>query len=431
MKTLERRLTEALRMEAEQLPDEGAVHVLAPVESKGPGFLRPGLAAPAAVVAVLMLALPVIWLTSEWGGGGGSAVTPPTSQPVTTEASQPVATTPPNIVPGDQLGSLIDQLPDGFDLEQASPVFSMDGGVEDTALTYLETRHLPVGVGISRVEEQDGYTLVQWAWGRILDEAEVEEGGSGWLVMSRTDGGYEILAATTDGIDLSQISITDGGFLMGGVVSDADDFLGVDVLNLDETPVASAPNPEGMPDADYLWGTAASGTSPVGIAVQISEPAILRVNRVGGTLLSISEVIIGQGITEESAAEAQELREPADGDWVELPGGLSVALVEESNGHSRIWTRSAVQGPTPAASTDIAFMPVPVSATEIAVLIPNPEFFVIAGVGEADPQADQTTAADQPATARVHWFEGSNAIDIVTVDLDRRFQVRRRAGGGP
>lgn len=294
MKTLERRLVDTLRDEAERLPDEEAAYTLPPMEPKRPGFLRPGLAAPAAVVAVMILAAPVIWLSAGRGGGEAPA-TSPSTQPARTDTTRPVVTaTPANPLRfGGLLGSVMDLLPDGFDPESASPLLVMDASPEEAAMRYLETRNLTTDVGISRVEEQDGYTLVRWAWGRLLDELELEQGESGWLLMVSTSRGFEVLAAITEDVDLSDINVTDGQ-LRGTVRSGTDQQMGVDVLNMDATPVASAPNPEGMPDADFRWGTAGAGTPPLRLDLRVTEPVILRVNLVGGALLSISEVIFGQ-----------------------------------------------------------------------------------------------------------------------------------------
>jgi hypothetical protein len=434
MKTLEERLAETLRFEAEQLPDEEAAHTLTPVSEKRSGFLRPGLAAPVAVVAVMVVAAPVIWLSAGRDGGGQTPAATPTTQAATTGTSQPAAITNPDPAPDfeGQLGSILEQLPDGFDLDQATPVFAVDAGLEEAALRYLETRHLLDNVGISRVVEQDNYTMVQWAWGRLLDETELEQGESGWLVMRPAGTGYEVLAATTDGIDLSDVIQTSTGHIIGGVISNTDQHLGVDVLNLDGTPVASAPNPEGMPDADFLWGTAASGTPPLGFDVQVSGAVLLRVNRVGGTLLSISEIALGQ-VSEDELDQIQDdgapidtLREPTSEDWTDLSGGLSVAVVEEANGRPRIWVKSAVQEPAPAPSTDIAFLPVPVSESELAVLIPNPDFFGIPiNPGTEERSGDEPTAADSPERARIHWgFQGSET-ETVSIDweTDSRFGV--------
>lgn len=80
MKTLERRLTDTLRNEAEGLPEEVAAHTLSPAASRRSRFIRPSLAAPAAVVAVMILAAPLIWLNSERSGGELATATHSTSE---------------------------------------------------------------------------------------------------------------------------------------------------------------------------------------------------------------------------------------------------------------------------------------------------------------------------------------------------------------
>lgn len=308
MKTLERRLTEALRSEAEGLPDEVAAHILSPA-TKRPGFIRLGLAAPAAVVAVLILAAPLIWLVSERGGG---ELTPAIPQPTTAETSQP-ATTTPGIGPGitGLLGSVIAQLPEGFDPGQAIPLVTQEGTPEEIASGYLEIRIPTVEAGVVRVEEQDGFTLVQWAWGRLFDPSYRggDDGFQGWLVLRPIPRGFEVVAATTDGVDLSDVGLSDGA-VRGVIESNSGEFIGADVLNLDGSPVDSAPFPDGsIPDAATLWGTAGAGNPPLTLDIPISEPVIIRVNQVGGTLLSISEVILGQANNDSVGAVAEELDE--------------------------------------------------------------------------------------------------------------------------
>ncbi|MGH8913663.1 MAG: hypothetical protein ACRDZM_04010 [Acidimicrobiia bacterium] len=137
-------------------------------------------------------------------------------------------------------------------------------------------------------------------------ETEIEQGHRGWLLMRSTTRGLEILAATTEGIDLSDLAISKGS-LRGVIQSNTDDYLGADVLSLDEKPVASAPNPDGFtPESDFPWGTAGAGTPPLALDLPVAEPVILRVNRVGGTLLSISEVILGEDSTAGDGTDAQD-----------------------------------------------------------------------------------------------------------------------------
>ncbi len=136
---------------------------------------------------------------------------------------------------------------------------------------------------------------------------------------------------------------------------------------------------------------------------------------------AIEDALVGDDsdgiVTEDDPADADEPTQPTAEDWVELPGGLSVAAIAEDNGHMRIWTKSAAQEPTPAASTDVAFLPVPVNATQIAVLIPSSEFLEAQGI--------DITPYEKFDEARIHWFEGSDAVDTVSVDWsgDPRFGV--------
>ena len=430
LETLEQRLAETLRREAMRLPDEGAAQTLTPALRQRSKLPRPSLAAPVAAVVVAVIAAPVIWISAGIGGGSEPLATL-TSYPGTTVASDPATTVrrPASTYEG-RLGEILEQLPAGLDLDDTVPLFASGAEVEAAALDYLESRGVRagVGVGISSVEEQDGYTLVGWAWGSRLDGAEAEEGEGGWLVMRPTDTGYEVLVATTDGVDLSQVSVSRNGFILGGIVSDSSQWLGVDVLNLDGTPVDYAPNPEGMPDADSVWGTAAAGVSPLGVAVQTSGPVLFRVVRVGGAFLSVSEVGFGEMGDTVLPGRVQDfsLREPVESEWTELPGGLSVAVIAESGGRYRIWVKSEVLEPAPAPSTDTGYLPVPISTDEVAVLIPSPDFFNVPLYpgAEAVPGIEQT-AEGQPRTAIIHWgFEGSD-VENVTIDWesDPRFGI--------
>lgn len=136
---------------------------------------------------------------------------------------------------------------------------------------------------------------------------------------------------------------------------------------------------------------------------------------------ALEDALVGddgdETMTEDGPQPDFQLGEPTAEDWVELPGGLSVAVVAEDDGHLRIWTKSGVQEPTPAASTDIAFLPVPVNTTQIAVLIPAWQFYA--------EQGRDITPYDTSDEVNIHWFEGSDAVDTVAIDWsgDERFGV--------
>ncbi len=348
MNTLERRLADTLRHEAAQLPHEEATHTLIPAEQNRTAFSRPGLVAATAVVAVMILVLPVIWLGAGRRGGESNPDTSVTNPPATAVSTPPAPATSQATAPDEILGAVLDLLPDEFDPNLATPLLVMEGNPEEVATQYLETRLPYLNVGVSRVEEQDGYTLVEWAWGRFLVETELEQGHRGWLLMRRTIRGLEILAATTEGIDLSDLTIGTGN-LRGVIQSNTDDFLGADVLGLDENPVTSAPNPDGFtPGSDFPWGTAGAGTPPLALDLPVAEAVIVRVNRVGGTLLSISEVILNQDSSTGDRTDDQ------DGPDEELVGEGEEPLAWGTAGESRWvlvgWHLSVPDKPTQACT---------------------------------------------------------------------------------
>lgn len=203
------------------------------------------------------------------------------------------------------LGSIVNTLPDSFDPIQAVPLFAQEGNPEEVAIQYLETRIPTIGAGVARVEEQEGFTLVQWAWGRLLDPdyRGGDDGFKGWLVLRPIPHGFEVVAATTDGVNLSGITLSDGA-VKGVVNSESGQFIGADVLSLDGSPVDSAPHPGGLiPEAATLWGTAGASDPPLKLDVPVSEPVIFRVNQVGGTLLSISEIVLGSDAASSGAVQ--------------------------------------------------------------------------------------------------------------------------------
>lgn len=67
METLENRLRETLRHEADRLPDEEDARMVAAARQR-PSRLPPALVAPAAALLVLLIAAPTLWLATRPGG---------------------------------------------------------------------------------------------------------------------------------------------------------------------------------------------------------------------------------------------------------------------------------------------------------------------------------------------------------------------------
>lgn len=103
--------------------------------------------------------------------------------------------------------------------------------------------------------------------------------------------------------------------------------------------------------------------------------------------------------------------EPSESDWIELAGGVSVALVPEQCGRSRIWTRSEMQAATSAPSIDLRLAFIPVTETGLAILIVGDRFL------EEDQGFVGVELFGQPDQVKVHW-EGLTETDTVAVDWD-------------
>ena len=179
-------------------------------------------------------------------------------------------------------------LPRGFDSLTADAVFQSSGGPDNVALAYLRDRFPDFpspGVKLGSARTRAGRAFVSWSV-----ESDIAEG---MVLLRRTDDGWAVVAATTRGVDLSDLRVADG-HVRGRISSTNENSLFADVLRPDGSPVPGAPSPLGYPGAGYRFGTAAgpgTGTLDVDVPVE-SDPPIVRVNLVGGTILSVSEVAV-------------------------------------------------------------------------------------------------------------------------------------------
>lgn len=181
-------------------------------------------------------------------------------------------------------------LPAGFDPLTAEPVFSAAGSADAVADAYMRERfpdHPNPGIELEPARSRGRRAYADWS---TVDNGE--RIASGVLALRETDtGGWSVVAATTSGVDLSSVETTEGR-VAGRVTTDNNNSLFADVFQPGETPAAGSPHPEGQPDAAYRFGTAGGpGDGSLDIDVRV-EPgsAVLRVNLVGGTILSITEL---------------------------------------------------------------------------------------------------------------------------------------------
>jgi hypothetical protein len=299
MKTIEQHLDETAEMIRElskEVPNRRWV------EPRGRTRSRVLVAVAAAALVLVAIGLPALFMTGDDPSdvADGAAPSQNTETTIATIAttlgdtvadSRPVDVEEPSAPEEMTLDGLLSVLPEGFELDSATPIFSGTGDPNEVATRYLEDRFpdaLSLGVGVESSSASSSWLLLRWAWSSIE-----ESGAAGYLVLLEHDGVVDVLAATTDGVDLSGLGLVDGR--LSGTIATTNTVggLGADVLDINGQPVAGSPYPEGVsPDSAFRWGTAGySDQGPLAIDISpITEPVTVRVNLVGGTLLSISEV---------------------------------------------------------------------------------------------------------------------------------------------
>ena len=180
-------------------------------------------------------------------------------------------------------------LPASSDPATSETIFTAAGSPDDVALAYVRDRfpdYPSPGVELERARKRGPRFYARW-----VTSDNREQIATGVIGLRENGDGYGVVVATTDGIDLSQLQSGEGR-VKGRITTDNINSLYADVFQPDGTPAAGSPRPEGQPDAAYRFGTAGGpGDRSLEIDVPV-EPgsAVVRVNLVGGTILSISEV---------------------------------------------------------------------------------------------------------------------------------------------
>jgi hypothetical protein len=190
----------------------------------------------------------------------------------------------------------IEQQLEGVDLETAAAVFRVeDATADEVAIAYLTDRLAPPSdrLVLDRVVSDGDAGVANW---RAVPEGPGEEGRYEGEVHLRRDGiGWAVVAAFTDGVDLSGVVHT-GMSLSGTVRSTLPDGLVADVVDFGRGPVPGAPHPEGLlPNGLGTAGVVDGGLPPVGLDLEIPvpfQPVVLQVRTVGGAILSISELAL-------------------------------------------------------------------------------------------------------------------------------------------
>ncbi len=170
-------------------------------------------------------------------------------------------------------------LPASFDVRAGNPVFTGDGTADDVANAYLRARfpdHPSPGVHVETVETEGDLGRTRWSTGSELEGTL----GSGELHLRIVDGHWSVIAATTDGLDLSALTY-DGERVRGTVRSTSDESFQVELVSWRTEPSHDGSGP-------FSFGPA-HGELEVDSPLPL-QPVTARVMHLGGTVLAIAEV---------------------------------------------------------------------------------------------------------------------------------------------
>ncbi|MEM9464270.1 MAG: hypothetical protein AAGA90_02800 [Actinomycetota bacterium] len=185
----------------------------------------------------------------------------------------------------------VDQLPPGT-LAQAVHVFTAEGSAGDVATAYLDSRFPDrevLGVAASEEEITERHALFRWQWERQ------QEGEAGWLYLFKGDGRWHVVAATTDGVDMSHVRRDSRG-IHGTITTRRGQSLALDLTDIETGAPFDPATGELVPlsgDEPHVFASAGSAGPPKSeLAFSMSvarEQFGIRVQQVGGTVLSVGE----------------------------------------------------------------------------------------------------------------------------------------------
>lgn len=283
-------------------------------------------------------------------------------------------------------------LPSTFDPTTAPFIFSAPGDAEVVTDAYLRARfpdYPAPGVVAGPVTSDGRRAVATWT---LTGESSAPYGGT--ILLRSDNGAWGVVAATTDGVDLSGVTF-DGRRVQGRITYSGVDLLAVDVTDLADEPVEGAPRPNGYPGANYRYGTAGdSDTGSLDLDLAVTDEAVIvRAQHVGGTLLSIAEI----------AMVAPHLDGPAPGSgFVVWPNEATTADRTSATAAASSFATEVI-GRTPttvtpdseAAPDGPTWVELELDATSVRLLaVPTEDGWVVTQVGDGGPSvsADPPTA---------------------------------------
>lgn len=302
-------------------------------------------------------------------------------------------------------------LPASFDATTAPFVFSAPGDAEAVADAYLRARFpgYPVpGVVRGPVTNDGSRAAATWT---LTGESSAPYGGT--ILLRSDDGAWGVVAATTDGVNLADVTF-DGRRVQGRITCSGVDLLAVDVSDLANEPVDGAPRPEGYPGADHRFGTAGdSDTGSLDLDLAATDAAVIvRAQLVGGTLLSIAEIALVAPPVDGPAPGSGFVVWPNEATTADRTSAITAA---SSFATEVIGRAPTTVTPDPEAAPDgPTWVELELDATSVRLLaVPTEDGWVVIQVGDGGP----SVGADPP-TAHPALVAGATDIEL-RVDTTR------------
>lgn len=323
--------------------------------------------------------------------------------------------------PADQPG-VASSLP-SFDPATAPVVFTAAGDVEAVLEAYLRDRFPDYPApGLSRSDVMSDGELATANW-QLTGDGPTPYGGS--IYLRKDNGAWGVTAATTTGVDLADL-VNDGQRVHGRVTSSAIDLLAVDLLDLNGEPVTGAPRPEGLPGANYRYGTAGeSNTGVLDLDIPVTnQTAVVRVHLVGGTLLSIAEVALVPPPTDAPAPGASFVVWPNDATPAKRSDPVTTARSFAEQVVGRAPTSAEADPDAPAGGP--TWVEVDLDTTRVRILTaPTDDGWVVLQVGDGggtvttDPPSvhPPAVAGAVEVEVRIDTVTGINTVTVSAAQL--------------
>jgi hypothetical protein len=294
-------------------------------------------------------------------------------------------------------------LPSAFDAGTAPFIFSVPGDPDVVIDAYLRSRfdRPASGVVTGPVTSDGSRAVATWA---LAGEGAPQYGGT--ILLRSDDGTWGVVAATTDGVDLADLTF-DGRRVKGHITYTGIDFMTLDVLDLAGEPVEGASRPDGFPGAGRRFGTAGdsdSGSLDLDVA-STDQIVVVRAQYVGGSMLSIAEFAL--------AAPGAELPTPGPGIvWPNeaITADRTSAVSTASSFATEVIGRAPTMvTPDPeAAANGPTWVELVIDGAVVPLLVvPTADGWVVMQVGDSGP-----SISVDPPTAHVDAVAGATDIEV-------------------